>query len=103
MSCSFCGKTEQDVQVLIAGPGVSICDECVDLCQELVRKRRTPMTDEQKIIRLKEVIEWYADPKNWGHRDFSDNLYHDLWLEEEHGYALAQDVLIEIFPGELTS
>ncbi|MGI8688646.1 MAG: ClpX C4-type zinc finger protein [Thermomicrobiales bacterium] len=35
--CSFCGKSQDEVQRLIAGPGgVYICDECVDLCQEIV-------------------------------------------------------------------
>mgnify|MGYP001583974443 CR=1 FL=1 len=36
MICSFCGKTEMEVQVLIAGPAVCICDECLSICQDLV-------------------------------------------------------------------
>ncbi len=36
MCCSFCGKTQGQVKRLIAGPGVYICDECIDLCYELV-------------------------------------------------------------------
>lgn len=35
-ACSFCGKTEKQVKRLIAGPGVYICDECIDLCNEIV-------------------------------------------------------------------
>ncbi len=34
--CSFCNKTQSDVKILIAGPGVFICDECVDLCRTIV-------------------------------------------------------------------
>jgi len=34
--CSFCGKSEERVKRLIAGPGVYICDECVALCQEIL-------------------------------------------------------------------
>src|SRR5262245_29510489 len=34
--CSFCGKSQHDVRKLIAGPGVYICDECVDLCTDIV-------------------------------------------------------------------
>jgi hypothetical protein len=34
--CSFCGKHEDQVQCLIAGPGVFICDECVQLCNEIL-------------------------------------------------------------------
>jgi ClpX C4-type zinc finger/Clp amino terminal domain, pathogenicity island component len=36
LACSFCGKSQKQVKKLIAGPGVSICDECVDLCNEIV-------------------------------------------------------------------
>ncbi|CDH00625.1 putative Similar to ATP-dependent Clp protease ATP-binding subunit ClpX [Xenorhabdus bovienii str. feltiae Moldova] len=38
--CSFCGKSNSDVTVLVAGPSVYICDECIDLCQEIVLERR---------------------------------------------------------------
>lgn len=34
--CSFCGKHQQDVAKLIAGPGVHICDDCVDLCNRII-------------------------------------------------------------------
>ena len=36
LPCSFCGKNEDQVRKLIAGPGVYICDECIDLCQEIL-------------------------------------------------------------------
>ncbi|MCJ8277486.1 MAG: hypothetical protein HRT44_00645, partial [Bdellovibrionales bacterium] len=32
LRCSFCGKSQNEVKKLIAGPGVYICDECIDLC-----------------------------------------------------------------------
>ena len=35
--CSFCGKSQHEVKKLIAGPSVFICDECIDLCNEIVR------------------------------------------------------------------
>ncbi len=34
--CSFCGKSQRQVRKLIAGPGVYICDECIDLCNEII-------------------------------------------------------------------
>ncbi len=34
--CSFCGKSQEIVKKLVAGPGVYICDECIDLCNEIV-------------------------------------------------------------------
>jgi ATP-dependent Clp protease ATP-binding subunit ClpX len=36
LKCSFCGKTQDQVRRLIAGPGVYICDECIDLCSEII-------------------------------------------------------------------
>jgi len=36
LHCSFCGKHQAQVAKLIAGPGVYICDECVDLCQQII-------------------------------------------------------------------
>ncbi|PPL15936.1 ATP-dependent Clp protease ATP-binding subunit ClpX [Microterricola pindariensis] len=39
LKCSFCGKSQKQVQQLIAGPGVYICDECVELCNEIIEER----------------------------------------------------------------
>mgnify|MGYP000078266294 FL=1 len=36
--CSFCGKSQQEVRKLIAGPSVYICDECVELCEDIIRE-----------------------------------------------------------------
>ena len=36
--CSFCGKNQNEVRKLIAGPSVFICDECVDLCNDIIRE-----------------------------------------------------------------
>ena len=36
--CSFCGKSQDEVDKLIAGPGVCICDECIELCREIVEE-----------------------------------------------------------------
>ncbi len=38
--CSFCGKSQHEVRNLIAGPGVFICDECVELCMSIIREER---------------------------------------------------------------
>ena len=40
-SCSFCGKNQDDVGKLIAGPDVFICDECIELCNEIVQEKET--------------------------------------------------------------
>ena len=39
LKCSFCGKSQKQVQQLIAGPGVYICDECIELCNEIIEER----------------------------------------------------------------
>jgi ATP-dependent Clp protease ATP-binding subunit ClpX len=40
LTCSFCGKHQRQVNKLIAGPDVYICNECVDLCVEIIAKER---------------------------------------------------------------
>src|SRR5947209_11616562 len=43
--CSFCGKSQDQVQRLIAGPGgVYICDECIDLCREIIEEEQATIT-----------------------------------------------------------
>lgn len=36
LHCSFCGKAQDEVRRLVAGPGVYICDECISLCNEII-------------------------------------------------------------------
>jgi ATP-dependent protease Clp, ATPase subunit len=46
ISCSFCGKTQDQVKKIVAGPGVYICNECIDLCKEIIDEElneATPM------------------------------------------------------------
>ena len=45
LKCSFCGKTQKQVKKLIAGPGVYICDECIDLCNEIIEEELSEPTD----------------------------------------------------------
>ena len=42
--CSFCGKSQRQVKKLIAGPGVYICDECIELCNEIIDEELAPVT-----------------------------------------------------------
>ena len=48
--CSFCGKSQHEVKKLIAGPSVFICDECIDLCNEIIRDE-LPAGEEQREAR----------------------------------------------------
>src|ERR1044072_7854799 len=40
LCCSFCGKSQKEVKKLIAGPGVYICDECIELCNDIIAEER---------------------------------------------------------------
>ena len=47
LKCSFCGKSQKQVKKLIAGPGVYICDECIDLCNEIIEEELQESSDLQ--------------------------------------------------------
>src|SRR5438309_539093 len=61
--CSFCGKSQRQVKKLIAGPGVYICDECIDLCNEIIDEERTGTSqlDLDTLPRPKEIYELLND------------------------------------------
>ncbi|AUH69344.1 MULTISPECIES: ATP-dependent Clp protease ATP-binding subunit ClpX [Gordonia] len=63
LKCSFCGKSQKQVKKLIAGPGVYICDECIDLCNEIIEEELAETSD----VKLDEL------PKPAEIRDFLDN------------------------------
>jgi hypothetical protein len=52
--CSFCGKPHEEAAKLVAGPGVYICDTCVDLCEQIIAG--SPKTD------VSEAVHWGPDP-----------------------------------------
>ena len=58
LKCSFCGKSQKQVKKLIAGPGVYICDECIDLCNEIIDEELTAQShlDLDTLPRPKETI-----------------------------------------------
>ena len=43
--CSFCGKSQHEVRKLIAGPSVFVCDECVELCNDIIREELEDLAD----------------------------------------------------------
>ncbi|WP_326716753.1 ATP-dependent Clp protease ATP-binding subunit ClpX [Vagococcus jeotgali] len=61
--CSFCGKSQDEVKKLVAGPGVYICNECIDLCKEIIDEE---MQDEMasdliNVLKPKEILEVLND------------------------------------------
>jgi ATP-dependent Clp protease ATP-binding subunit ClpX len=61
--CSFCGKSQRQVKKLIAGPGVYICDECIDLCNEIIDEELTaPVSfDPESLPRPREIYDVLND------------------------------------------
>ena len=55
--CSFCGKSQRQVKKLIAGPGVYICDECIDLCNEIIDEELAPTTTDFELDALPKPLE----------------------------------------------
>ncbi len=53
LKCSFCGKSQEQVRKLIAGPGVYICDECIELCNEIIEEELYKNVDES--LRLRNI------------------------------------------------
>ena len=66
LRCSFCGKTQDQVRKLIAGPNVYICDECIDLCSDIIDEEYDTLAKEDEIRELpkpkeiKEILDQYV-------------------------------------------
>lgn len=80
LKCSFCGKSQEQVKRLIAGPGVYICDECINLCSEIITD---DCVDEQKLeiskipkpIEIKEYLDQYVIGQDQAKRSVSVAIY----------------------------
>jgi ATP-dependent Clp protease ATP-binding subunit ClpX len=64
--CSFCGKSQHEVRKLIAGPSVFICDECVELCNDIIReeleeKAASSRSQLPKPREIMDVLDQYVD------------------------------------------
>ena len=63
LKCSFCGKSQKQVKKLIAGPGVYICDECIDLCNEIIEEElsESPELQFDELPKPREIFEFLND------------------------------------------
>ncbi len=63
LKCSFCGKSQKQVKKLIAGPGVYICDECIDLCNEIIEEELAEGTEVtfEELPKPREIYEFLND------------------------------------------
>jgi len=69
LKCSFCGKTQTQVRKLVAGPGVYICDECIELCTEIVQEElskddEVEFKDVPKPTEIREILDEYVIGQN---------------------------------------
>lgn len=56
LACSFCGKDDSKVAKLIAGPGVHICDACVELCNDVLAGLKRPRPDDWEALGVDELL-----------------------------------------------
>jgi len=65
LKCSFCGKLQEQVKKLVAGPGVYICDECIELCNEIIEEEfsgdvEVELKEVPKPKEIKDILDQYV-------------------------------------------
>ncbi len=80
VKCSFCGKTQEQVRKLVAGPGVYICDECIELCNEIIEEEVKEEGDLEDIdlpkpVDIKEVLDQYVIDQDSAKKALSVAVY----------------------------
>ena len=80
LKCSFCGKTQKQVKKLIAGPGVYICDECIELCNEIIIEELAEagtlgLTELPKPAEIFEFLDQYVIGQDRAKRSLSVAVY----------------------------
>src|ERR1700726_787544 len=80
LKCSFCGKSQKQVKKLIAGPGVYICDECIDLCNEIMEEELADADDVKldelpKPAEIREFLEGYVIGQDTAKRTLAVAVY----------------------------
>ncbi|HHY70187.1 MAG TPA: ATP-dependent Clp protease ATP-binding subunit ClpX [Thermoanaerobacterales bacterium] len=80
LKCSFCGKTQDQVRKLVAGPGVYICDECIELCNEIIEEEfgedaEMDFTDIPKPHEIKNILAQYVVGQEQAKKTLSVAVY----------------------------
>ncbi|MQA60905.1 MAG: ATP-dependent Clp protease ATP-binding subunit ClpX [Actinophytocola sp.] len=104
LKCSFCGKSQKQVKKLIAGPGVYICDECIDLCNEIIEEELAEAGDVKldelpKPAEIHDFLEQYVIGQNDAKRSLSVavyNHYKRIQSETKTGPKDSKDEPVEI-------
>src|SRR6201998_1264495 len=82
LKCSFCGKSQKQVKKLIAGPGVYICDECIDLCNEIIEEELADADDVKldelpKPVEIRDFLEGYVIGQDNAKRTLAVAVYNN--------------------------
>lgn len=80
LKCSFCGKSQEQVRKLVAGPGVYICDECIELCNEIIeeeigQEEDVNLQDLPKPQEIKEILDQYVIGQETAKKTLSVAVY----------------------------
>jgi ATP-dependent Clp protease ATP-binding subunit ClpX len=104
LKCSFCGKSQKQVKKLIAGPGVYICDECIDLCNEIIEEELhetadVPLDRLPKPAEIYEFLQQYVIGQDQAKKALSVavyNHYKRVRAEQASGSGRAKEDLVEL-------
>ncbi|QOT01145.1 ATP-dependent protease ATP-binding subunit ClpX [Brevibacterium sp. JNUCC-42] len=80
LKCSFCGKSQEQVRKLVAGPGVYICDECIELCNEIVQEElgsdeEIDMKEIPKPLEIRNILDDYVIGQNQAKKSLAVAVY----------------------------
>ncbi|GAC44426.1 ATP-dependent protease ATP-binding subunit ClpX [Paenibacillus popilliae] len=80
LKCSFCGKSQEQVRKLVAGPGVYICDECIELCTEIVEEElgheeEVDLKDIPKPKEIRAILDQYVIGQDQAKKSLSVAVY----------------------------